>query len=286
MCSRLFKMIHNKCRNGFYPHTDIQRFKIEDNKISWNIEYPEYKPVKHTSPNILNKPWADPILEDSCFKPKWNALDGSIDRRSYMGEYVTNKDGYPLNPVGRTGIVGRGILGRWGPNHAADPIVTRWKRNDKDMLERDETTNKPILQFVAILRKDCKEWAIPGGMVDPGENISATLKREFMEEAMNLLENDFAKRKEMETNMNLFFTNGTDIFKGYVDDPRNTDNAWIETVAQNFHDGDNNTFGQLPLTAGDDACNVRWMDADSKLSLYASHSLFIQKTVHMHDAHW
>ena len=25
-------------------------------------------------------------------------------------------------------------------------------------------------------------------------------------------------------------------FRGYVDDPRNTDNAWMETVAFNFHD--------------------------------------------------
>ena len=32
---------------------------------------------------------------------------------------------FPRNPVGRTGMVGRGLLGRWGPNHAADPIVTR-----------------------------------------------------------------------------------------------------------------------------------------------------------------
>ena len=30
------------------------------------------------------------------------------------------------NPVGRTGMVGRGLLGRWGPNHAADPVVTRY----------------------------------------------------------------------------------------------------------------------------------------------------------------
>jgi len=30
------------------------------------------------------------------------------------------------NPIGRTGIRGRGCLGRWGPNHAADPIVTRY----------------------------------------------------------------------------------------------------------------------------------------------------------------
>ena len=26
------------------------------------------------------------------------------------------------------------------------------------------------------------------------------------------------------------------IYKGYIDDPRNTDNAWIETIAMNFHD--------------------------------------------------
>ena len=35
--------------------------------------------------------------------------------------------GAPLNPLGRTGLAGRGLLGKWGPNHAADPIVTRWE---------------------------------------------------------------------------------------------------------------------------------------------------------------
>ena len=28
--------------------------------------------------------------------------------------------------MGRTGMVGRGLLRRWGPNHAADPIATRY----------------------------------------------------------------------------------------------------------------------------------------------------------------
>ena len=36
------------------------------------------------------------------------------------------KDNVPVNPVGRTGISGRGLLGKWGPNHAADPVVTRY----------------------------------------------------------------------------------------------------------------------------------------------------------------
>ena len=28
----------------------------------------------------------------------------------------------------------------------------------------------------------------------------------------------------------------TQVYEGYVDDIRNTDNAWMETVAVNFHD--------------------------------------------------
>lgn len=69
-------------------------------------------------------------------------------------------NGYPLNPTGRTGIRGRGRLGRWGPNHAADPVVTRWKRDENGFLIiRDD---KPVLEFVAIRRHDNGQWAIPG----------------------------------------------------------------------------------------------------------------------------
>ena len=58
---------------------------------------------------------------------KFNAYDDTmqIDRRSMNGEKYDVIDGLPLNPQGRTGMCGRGKLGRWGPNHAGDPIVTR-----------------------------------------------------------------------------------------------------------------------------------------------------------------
>ena len=47
-----------------------------------------------------------------------------VDRRSYLRMYHV-VDGIPQNPVGRTGVVGRGVLGRWGPNHAGLAVVTR-----------------------------------------------------------------------------------------------------------------------------------------------------------------
>lgn len=61
----------------------------------------------------------------------------------------------------------------------------------------------------------------------PGEQVSATLKREFTEEAL-----DGVDDKELEK----LWSNGTTVYKGYVDDPRNTDNSWMETEVVNFHD--------------------------------------------------
>lgn len=44
--------------------------------------------------------------------------------------------------AGRTGISGRGLMKRWGVNHAGDCIVTRWQRGVKGELIKDETTGK------------------------------------------------------------------------------------------------------------------------------------------------
>ena len=83
-----------------------------------------------------------------------------------------------------------------------------------------------------------------------------------------------------------FFTKGDEIYKGYVDDPRNTDNSWMETVATNFHDEENNIVGKFTLKAGDDARNVRWMDLNKEINLYANHSDFVNTVVSRRKAHW
>ena len=40
------------------------------------------------------------------------------------------------------------------------------------------------------------------------------------------------------------------VYRGYVDDPRNTDNSWMETIAYHFHDEDGTSVGQFNLHAG------------------------------------
>jgi ADP-ribose pyrophosphatase len=123
-------------------------------------------------------------------------------------------------------------------------------------------------------------------MVDPGEKVSITLKREFSEEALNSLETSPEERRRLETLLGNFFDQGTEVYRGYVDDPRNTDNAWMETVAVNFHDDVGESVGMFPLCAGDDAVGVTWTDVSSALKLYASHVQLLEKVAQLRHATW
>ncbi|XP_060003528.1 ADP-ribose pyrophosphatase, mitochondrial isoform X2 [Lagenorhynchus albirostris] len=229
---------HNKARTSPYPGSKVQRSQVPNEKVGWLVEWQDYNPVEYTAVSVLAGPrWADPQISESSFSPKFNEKDGHVERKSQNGLYEI-ENGRPRNPAGRTGLVGRGLLGRWGPNHAADPIITRWKRDRSGNKITHPISGKNILQFVAIKRKDCGEWAIPG------------------------------------------------IYKGYVDDPRNTDNAWMETEAVNYHDETGEIMDNLTLEAGDDAGKVKWVDISDKLKLYASHFQFIKLVAEKRDAHW
>merc|ERR1712025_1533873 len=275
-----------KCRGEFYHYrTDgtswgkIARQFVPEDQVPWTSSQSSYTPSEFTAPFVLTAPWADPELGSLGFAPVWNSLDGKVNRKSHTGVYSVSSSGRPLNILGRTGLSGRGVLGKWGPNHAADPIVTRWRRDGAGEVVRDHQSGKKVLEFVSIQRKDTGEWAIPGGMVDPGEKVSVTVKREFMEEALDSTGTGRENLEELKEMVEKFFVQGTEVYRGYVDDPRNTDNSWMETVAFNFHDSTGEEIGRFPLKAGDDAAAIQWMEVSSDVNLYASHRDFVKSTV-------
>ncbi|VDK86812.1 unnamed protein product [Litomosoides sigmodontis] len=82
--------------------------------------------------------------------------------------------------------------------------------------------------------------------------------------------------------LDMLWNKGIELYRGYVDDPRNTDNAWIETVVVNFHDTDDR-LKNVKLRAGDDAIKLRWITVSENEKLYASHEDFIKLLAKHHD---
>ena len=107
-----------------------------------------------------------------------------------------------------------------------------------------------------------------------------------MEEALDSKMLNSKDRESIEMQLKAFFENGKEIYKGYVDDPRNTDNAWFETVAYLFHDNTGDQIGQFDLKAGDDAKALQWMDIDESLNLFANHKMFLMLAANHLEAHW
>jgi len=242
---RLKQRLHVKARKerpDIYP----QRFSVPYRKVAWNVSYPNYRPPYFVADVV--------IKNDVTTNPKGWAHPEDITRVaepfvSYEGAVKFDNSGRPINPRGRTGIRGRGLLGKWGANFAADPVVTR---NNPETGE---------LEMLAIQRRDTGEWAIPGGMVDAGETVSVTLAREFKEE----------------TGVELSMNDSVEVYRGYVDDPRNTDNAWMETTVRHKHLTAEQAR-QMNPRAGDDAQAVRWMPLtrENLDNLYASHGEFVR----------
>ncbi|XP_029863078.1 ADP-ribose pyrophosphatase, mitochondrial-like isoform X4 [Aquila chrysaetos chrysaetos] len=145
------KFYHSKALTSPYPGSHVERGQVPEDKVGWLIEWKDYNPVEYTAMSVLAGPsWADPQINDKGFSPKFNERDGEVERRSLNGLYVV-ENGRPRNPVGRTGLTGRGLLGRWGPNHAADPVVTRWKRDRSGNKIAHPVTGKNILRVPSTL---------------------------------------------------------------------------------------------------------------------------------------
>jgi len=266
--------LHVKARSPAYPGSasEVKRQTVLDELVPWSVPFADYSPPFYVDASVAAEPcWADRASDLVAGRIKFNAIDTTgakpINRVSLEGPYELAASGMPMNPRGRTGLRGRGLMGKFGPNHAADPIVTRSLVNDDGVL---------VLEVVLIRRKDTGEWALPGGMVENGDTVGRTLEKEFGEEALNSLEG--LSKGAKKALANIFAVHGQVVYAGYMDDHRNTDNAWIETTAVHFHDPTGNElFGQIPLHAGDDAGEVAWVPVTAGMELYADHAELLAK---------
>lgn len=70
--------------------------------------------------------------------------------------------------MGRTGIRGKGVLWRWGPNHEIKAVVTRWRRKyGPDMSPLTDflyVEGKRVLEFITVQKDSVMDsnYALPG----------------------------------------------------------------------------------------------------------------------------
>ncbi|XP_067892332.1 transient receptor potential cation channel subfamily M member 2 isoform X2 [Heterodontus francisci] len=206
-------LYHINARRLMYPDTNIERYPVPDEKVPWEVKFDAYAPPSYT---------AETADDHSTRLSKWKAApkDGGADPDTNAAE-----ESLPLNPVGRTGLGGKGSLRYFGPNPAMDPIITRFKRNSDNSVAVKGA--KQVLEFL-VVQYPGEEWTLPAGVLDSGETFPKTMKHILNPKILDMFQK---LRKE-----------AIKVYSGYVDDPRNTDNAWIETMALNFHLNDDNPF--------------------------------------------
>ncbi|CAF3687580.1 unnamed protein product [Rotaria sp. Silwood1] len=152
----------------------------------------------------------------------------------------------PLNPMGRTGVRGRGALIRWGPNKSIMAVITRWKMHHGEIALID---GQRILQALVFKHKSTNDWKLPGGKILGVESPYNAICRSFnklafkdynSEQSLSVQEKDMIEYFQSFARLSLSTTEPTGftssmIYRGYIDDLRNTDNAWAEAEIWNFH---------------------------------------------------
>ena len=121
-------------------HKDYPK-RLNFNELYYNI-YRDKRQFFFHDVLLKNPDWPEPLVPKNYnhFKDKWTYITNDYLLNSVKFEYcdyiIDNmyvEAFLPINPYGPTGLGGRGLLGNWGPNHAADPIITTWNEKKKYM---------------------------------------------------------------------------------------------------------------------------------------------------------
>ena len=212
---------------GERPSSYPPRQRVSIDSAPWEVECPEYDPPYHVAAEVLAndrtrvaRGWADP--EDvSLVRQELAALSTPLDTL-----------GRPLHPFGRTGIAGRGALGRWGPNVMVVGVVTRAAPATHD------------LEILLGAPEASEALVLPRDFVRSGEEIRDAFIR--------LLESAAGWHLERPSDV---------LSEGYEYDARRTDHAWVTTSVRHVHLPDD---GPDVFRAGPGFESISWRPLDAQ----------------------
>lgn len=249
-------------RRSPYPGTQVFRYPVADKYIQWTVMWIDYDPITYTRPkSSFPESLAQCVDEDLLLLTSkgvtlptlvWNGVLTSpagivVDRTSWIPEgfqrfrqYRISQDGVPVNPIGRTGLRGKGGLPRWGPNHYVRFVISRWQKSGVYQVGGRGLE-------VMLFRVDSNEYNLPGDFV-PGQDKYLFLKQllkikqdhpttvEAVKELFHSMASNAGTKKGGVDDVPVEKTSiKTDIMTDYMDDPLNTDNCWKEYELWSIH---------------------------------------------------
>ncbi|KAL5247484.1 hypothetical protein ACHWQZ_G019385 [Mnemiopsis leidyi] len=276
-----------------YSKYGFTRVPVPSDAIDWDTPLDFYDPPEFTDETTNTD---EPLYPDTI---QFNCDNGTVNRLSYDRPAYRVDITDPLNVLGRTGLRGRGIFPRWGPNHYAITVITRWYRagTGKQVHNKD----RPVMEVLLLKNKseEDKYFHLPSVQIDTndpnkfqsklflkkmcfnshqyrkadGETRSATKKSMFGNLAMAIqddpeLDRAFQKQKP--------------VHRGYFDDVHNTDNAWMEVDVINVHF--EKPLADRPLEPGSQIALACWQRLDSKVPVHNNEAWLLKKTCHINKA--
>ena len=258
-----------------YMDTGVQRCYV--GHTDWNRILPNYEPSYFTDDSVLQcADGADPDLKQADFQPlAYNAIDdeAGVDRRSFEGTYKVIK-GIPRHPLRRTGLAGRGVLKRWGPNHEVLLAATRWARDAEGNVK---TINGLKVLETLVLEGDAAQYALPRSERRPDSHLPEVICRELQFSSDSVM---FVSRPSTNTTLAEALQHVVLMSKGIVEDPRDTDNAWVERMSLSMH-ADGDVFPALPANA-----ELRWVQVSRELALPTAEVELLQEVAAAYGAYF
>ncbi|KRZ87333.1 ADP-ribose pyrophosphatase, mitochondrial [Trichinella sp. T8] len=165
----------------------------------------------------------------------------------FEGSFVAYKppdfsaNGRPLNPGGFTGLQGRGVHPRWGPNFMAIFVITR-REGDKLEVLSTSSSLKPV--------------SFPNFYVDNYD--LTTLSSQLEKIILHSNSQNSHSEEEIKKIVKEAMHHSTLLKQGFTPDASNTDNSWLETVIVQISDQSRKHVGLLDLKPTESLNKVGW----------------------------
>ncbi|KRY91290.1 ADP-ribose pyrophosphatase, mitochondrial [Trichinella pseudospiralis] len=252
--SNLFDTTDYLCDRLKYSTTDMRRVMlatVKAGKSSLKVYSP---PEFSATVSEFGTHFDNFTPNEETNKALFNEKDGSVDRRTMAFRRYELKDGRPINPAGFTGMQGRGLLPRWGPNIFCTFLVTRGVGDDLEVL---------------TVASDGKSLELPKMYVDSQETSALTMK--LLEEMYNSRAEDEITREDLTAIVKRAMKKSLIVKLGFTPDALNTDNSWMETLMVQIKDKKKKHIGKVDLKSLTSK-GVEWrkIDNETKQSLIST----------------